>query len=101
MGLGSLLFRLPRGRGRALLWFGGAGVLVKSELLHAGGEVLRQLGGNIQGAAEPEKGPPPPSREAKKQAAKAHAKTYRKARRGERRTRTLGAPRSKPKGGKR
>lgn len=52
-------------------------------------------------AAEPEKGPPPPSREAKKQAARAHAKTYRKARRGERRTRTLGAPRSKPKGGKR
>ena len=51
--------------------------------------------------AEPEKGPPPPSREAKKQAAKAHAKTYRKARRGERRTRTLGAPRSKPTGGKR
>ena len=51
--------------------------------------------------ALPEKGPPPPSREAKKQAAKAHAKTYRKARRGERRTRTLGAPRSKPKGGKR
>ena len=33
--------------------------------------------------------------------AKAHAKTYRKARRGERRTRTLGAPRSKPKGSKR
>jgi 23S rRNA pseudouridine955/2504/2580 synthase len=52
-------------------------------------------------AAEPEKGPPPPSRAVKKQAAKAHAKTYRKARRGERRTRTLGAPRSAPKGGKR
>lgn len=52
-------------------------------------------------AAEPEKGPPPPSRAVKKQAARAHAKTYRKARRGERRTRTLGAPRSKPKGAKR
>ena len=51
--------------------------------------------------AEPEKGPPPPTRADKKQAAKAHAKTYRKARRGERRTRTLGAPRSTPKGGKR
>jgi 23S rRNA pseudouridine955/2504/2580 synthase len=50
--------------------------------------------------AAPEKGPPPPSRTEKKQAAKAHAKTYRKARRGERRTRTLGAPRSKPKGDK-
>ena len=44
-------------------------------------------------AAEPEKGPPPPSREAKKQAAKAHAKTYRKARRGERRGR--GSPAAK------
>jgi 23S rRNA pseudouridine955/2504/2580 synthase len=32
-------------------------------------------------------GPPPPSREAWKQAAKAHAITYRKARRGERRGR--------------
>ena len=52
-------------------------------------------------AAEPEKGPPPPSREAKKQAAKAHAKTYRKARRGERRSRTTGAGRSAPKGAKR
>jgi 23S rRNA pseudouridine955/2504/2580 synthase len=51
-------------------------------------------------AAEPEKGPPPPTRADKKLAAKAHAKTYRKARRGERRTRTLGAPRSKPPSGK-
>jgi 23S rRNA pseudouridine955/2504/2580 synthase len=62
---------------------------------------MDQLGFD-QGAskAEPEKGPPPPSRTEKKQAAKAHAKTYRKARRGERRTRTLGASRDKPKGGK-
>jgi 23S rRNA pseudouridine955/2504/2580 synthase len=52
-------------------------------------------------AAEPDNGPPPPSREAKKQAAKAHAKTYRKARRGERRTRTLGTSRTTPKGSKR
>ena len=37
--------------------------------------------------AEPEPAPPPPSRTAKKQAAKAHAKQYRKARRGERRSR--------------
>src|SRR5690606_6224406 len=37
--------------------------------------------------ALPEKGPPPPSRADKKQAAKAHAKTYRRARRGERRSR--------------
>jgi 23S rRNA pseudouridine955/2504/2580 synthase len=51
-------------------------------------------------AAEPEKGPPPPGKAEKKQKAKAHAKEYRKGRRGERRSRTLGAPRSKPKGGK-
>jgi 23S rRNA pseudouridine955/2504/2580 synthase len=63
---------------------------------------MAQLGFDASAsAAEPEKGPLPPSRAAKKQAAKAHAKTYRKARRGERRTRTLGAPRTKPKGGKR
>jgi len=37
--------------------------------------------------AEPAKGPPPPSRAAKKQAAKAHAKEYRRTRRGERRGR--------------
>ncbi len=37
--------------------------------------------------AAPEKGPPPPTRAEKKQAAKAHAKEYRKGRRGERRSR--------------
>ena len=43
--------------------------------------------------AAPQKGPPPPSREEKKQAAKAHAKQYRKDRRGERRGRSgSGAP---------
>ena len=63
---------------------------------------MEQLGFDESASkAEPEKGPPPPSREEKKQAAKAHAKTYRKARRGERRTRTLGTSRTKPKGGKR
>jgi 23S rRNA pseudouridine955/2504/2580 synthase len=50
--------------------------------------------------ASPAKGPPPPSRTAKKQAAKAHAKQYRKARRGERRGRTAGAGHAKPKGGR-
>jgi 23S rRNA pseudouridine955/2504/2580 synthase len=45
--------------------------------------------------AAPEQGPPPPGRAAKKQAAKAHAKEYRKARRGERRTRGASKP-SKP-----
>ena len=63
---------------------------------------MEQLGFDQSASkAEPEKGPPPPGKAEKKQAAKAHAKTYRKARRGERRTRTLGAPRSKPTGGKR
>lgn len=42
-------------------------------------------------AAEPAEGPPPPTREKKKQAARAHAKQYRKARRGERRARGAGA----------
>ncbi len=80
---------------------GGGTLDVTAELPEHFSASMEQLGFD-QGAsrAEPEKGPPPPSREAKKQAAKAHAKTYRKARRGERRTRTLGAPRSKPKGGK-
>jgi len=59
---------------------------------------MEQLGFDPAGSeAVPEKAPPAPTREAKKQAAKAHAKQYRKARRGERRTR--GAP--APKKGKR
>jgi len=50
--------------------------------------------------ASPEKGPPPPTRAAKKQAAKAHAKEYRKARRGERRSRGPAKPK-KPAGKRR
>jgi len=42
--------------------------------------------------AAPEKGPPPPGRAAKKQAAKAHAKQYRRARRGERKARGAAQP---------
>ena len=58
---------------------------------------MEQLGFDpAQSNAEPERGPPPPSREQKKQAAKAHAKQYRKARRGERKAR--GASAAKPKG---
>ncbi|MDR7101815.1 RluA family pseudouridine synthase [Croceicoccus sp. BE223] len=49
--------------------------------------------------AAPEQGPPPPTREDEKQAAKRHAKTYRKERRGERRSRTAGAPRAGAKPG--
>lgn len=50
--------------------------------------------------------PPPRSREEKKQAARAHAKQYRKARRGERRTRGAapakpGKPKGSPRGGSR
>lgn len=53
---------------------------------------MEQLGFD-EGAsdASPSKGPPPAGRAAKKQAAKAHAKQYRRARRGERRSRG-GAP---------
>jgi 23S rRNA pseudouridine955/2504/2580 synthase len=49
--------------------------------------------------AAPEQAPPPPGRAEKKQAARAHAKEYRKARRGERRTR--GASKPHTPGGKR
>ena len=81
---------------------GGGTIDVTAELPEHFAASMDQLGFDPSTSrAEPEKGPPPPGRAEKKQAAKAHAKTYRKARRGERRTRTLGAPRSKPKGGKR
>ncbi len=45
-------------------------------------------------AAEPDRGPPPPTKEDRKQFAKAHAKQYRKARRGERKGRAQGGERS-------
>src|SRR5690606_36946908 len=81
---------------------GGGTLDVTAELPEHFAASMEQLGFDEHAsAAEPDSGPPPPSRVAKKQAAKAHAKTYRKARRGERRSRTLGAPRTKPKGGKR
>lgn len=58
---------------------------------------MEQLGFDpAQSDAAPDKGPPPPTRAAKKQAAKAHAKQYRKARRGERKAR--GPVGGKPKG---
>ena len=74
---------------------GGGGTLdVTAELPEHFAASMEQLGFDPSvSAAEPEKGPPPPSREAKKQAAKAHANIYRKARRGERRGR--GAPAAK------
>jgi len=55
---------------------------------------MEQLGFDPAGSeAVPEKAPPAPPRGGEKQAAQAHAQQYRKARRGERRTR--GAPASK------
>ena len=50
--------------------------------------------------AEPEQGPPPPTREKKKQVARQHAKQYRKARRGERRGRGAKAEGKPPRGRK-
>ena len=47
--------------------------------------------------AAPERGPPPPTPAAKKQAAKAHAKQVRKARRGERRSRRDTKPKKSPR----
>jgi len=80
---------------------GGGTLDVIAELPEHFAASMEQLGFDPAASlAEPAKGPPPPPRAAKKQAAKAHAKQYRKARRGERRSRTLGAPRSKPKSGK-
>ncbi len=68
---------------------GGGGTLdVTAELPEHFAASMDQLGFDpAASAAEPAKGPSPPSRAAKKQTARAHAKTYRKARRGERRSR--------------
>jgi len=68
---------------------GGGGTLdVTAELPEHFAASMAQLGFDpALSEAEPEKGPPPPSRAVKKQAAKAHAKQFRKARRGERRGR--------------
>jgi 23S rRNA pseudouridine955/2504/2580 synthase len=78
---------------------GGEGKLdVTAELPEHFAASMAQLGFDpAMSAAEPEKGPPPPSRAAKKQAAKAHAKQVRKGRRGERRSRGPAKP-AKPTG---
>lgn len=69
---------------------GGGGKLdVTAELPEHFAASMVQLGFDpAQSDASPEKGPPPPDRAAKKQAAKAHAKEYRKGRRGERKSRS-------------
>jgi 23S rRNA pseudouridine955/2504/2580 synthase len=67
---------------------GGGTLDVTAELPEHFAASMAQLGFDpAASTAEPAKGPPPPSRTAKKQAAKAHAKQLRKARRGERRSR--------------
>jgi 23S rRNA pseudouridine955/2504/2580 synthase len=76
---------------------GGGSLDATAELPEHFAASMEQLGFDPSASkAEPEKGPPPPGREAKKQAARQHAKQYRKARKGERRNR--GAPTRK--GGK-
>ena len=77
---------------------GGGGKLdVTAELPEHFAASMEQLGFDpARSDAAPEQGPPPPSREQKKQAAKAHAKQYRKARRGERKGRRVAS--AKPKG---
>jgi 23S rRNA pseudouridine955/2504/2580 synthase len=73
---------------------GGGGKLdVTAELPEHFASSMEQLGFDpALSDAAPEEGPPPPSRAEKKQAAKAHAKEYRKGRRGERRTRGAAKP---------
>lgn len=83
---------------------GGGGMLdVTADLPEHFAASMEQLGFDpASSEALPDKGPPPPSREAKKQAAKAHAKQFRKERRGERRSRgAADKPRGKPTGKKR
>jgi 23S rRNA pseudouridine955/2504/2580 synthase len=67
---------------------GGSTLDVTAELPEHFAASMDQLGFDpASSAAEPEKGPPPPTRADKKQAAKAHAKEYRRANRGGRRQR--------------
>jgi 23S rRNA pseudouridine955/2504/2580 synthase len=61
---------------------------ITAELPEHFAATMEQLGFDLGlSDAAPAKGPPPPTRAVKKQAARAHAKQYRKARRGERRSR--------------
>ena len=61
---------------------------VTAELPEHFAATMKQLGFDLAlSDASPAKGPPPPSRAVKKQAARAHAKQVRKGRRGERRSR--------------
>jgi 23S rRNA pseudouridine955/2504/2580 synthase len=80
---------------------GGGKLDVTAELPEHFAASMEQLGFDpTLSDASPEQGSPPPSPAAKKQAAKAHAKQVRKARRGERRSRGPAKPK-KPTGGRR
>jgi 23S rRNA pseudouridine955/2504/2580 synthase len=75
---------------------GGGSLDVTAELPEHFAASMEQLGFDPSASeALPDKAPPPPTREAKKQAAKAHAKQVRKARRGERRSRGAAPKRGK------
>ncbi|MFA7596145.1 MAG: RluA family pseudouridine synthase [Novosphingobium sp.] len=77
----------------------GAPLDVTAELPDHFAASMAQLGFDpAQSDAAPQEGPPPPSREQKKQAARAHAKQYRKERRGERRKRADAPAARKPAG---
>jgi 23S rRNA pseudouridine955/2504/2580 synthase len=77
----------------------GAPLDVTAELPDHFAASMAQLGFDpAQSDAAPQEGPPPPSREQKKQAARAHAKQYRKERRGERRKRAEAPAARKPAG---
>jgi len=76
---------------------GGGKIDATAELPEHFAATMEQLGfDTAMSDAAPEKGPPPPTREAKKQAAKAHAKQLRKGRRGERRSRRDAKPKKSP-----
>jgi 23S rRNA pseudouridine955/2504/2580 synthase len=74
---------------------GGEKLDVTAELPEHFANSMAQLGfDEHDSAAEPDMGPPPPSKEVRKQEAKAHAKQYRKGRRGERKGRADGGART-------
>jgi 23S rRNA pseudouridine955/2504/2580 synthase len=79
---------------------GGGKLDVTAELPEHFAATMEQMGFDLSlSDAAPERGPPPPDRAQKKQAARQHAKQVRKGRRGERRSRAEGGPRTggKPK----
>ena len=80
---------------------GGGSLDVTADLPDHFAASMEQLGFDpAQSSAEPERGPPPPSKDDRKQQAKAHAKQYRKARKGERRGRAeTGKARAAPRTG--